>query len=207
MRRSLLALLVAALPLTAALVAACDGASPSHTASPGSCTLTPLAAAGTGDNDAGAFNASGVVIGRAAQTPGSPPQPVIWRAGTATPIPLPPAMTGGNAADINDRGEVVGTLTDADGATHAYHWDGTYLTLLKGLPGGTSTYARRINARARSPARHTLATVTTWPSGGKIRAAPRPPSGRPRQTSAPGPRQSTTKESPAAAATQPPARR
>jgi probable HAF family extracellular repeat protein len=105
-------------------------------------TLTPV---GSGNNAAVAFNADRVVVGYEVHGPDRTYEPVVWRAGTGTILPVPVGMTGGTARAINRRGDVVGAVTDGQGVRHGFSWDGITMTLLAGLAPGRTVIAQAIN--------------------------------------------------------------
>ena len=84
-------------------------------------------------------------------TPPSPPQispslAFIWSAETGMlALTFPPGVSQSSAGDVNDLGQVVGTVT-IDSRAHAFVWtvDGG-MTDIGGLPGFVSSYATAIN--------------------------------------------------------------
>jgi uncharacterized repeat protein (TIGR01451 family) len=80
-------------------------------------------------------------------TPSIHSHTVTWREGTIyRDLGLPPGARESQGAGINDRGDVVGNLTDAStGRIEAFvHRDGQY-TRLQSLPGNYASYAWDIN--------------------------------------------------------------
>jgi probable HAF family extracellular repeat protein len=68
--------------------------------------------------------------------------PVIWLNRQIQQLPLPAGFVGGSARDINDAGQVVGYVWDANGLTRAVRWDSPdSATLLEqSAPGGSAAY-------------------------------------------------------------------
>src|SRR5215475_4633517 len=108
-------------------------------------TMTALQQVDTGDNQANAFNSSGIVGGFATTSKGVR-MPAVWHAPTGKELPVPQGMAGGQAVAVDDHSEVVGVLRDGNRQRHAFFWDGTAMTILKGLPNGVGTFAGGINA-------------------------------------------------------------
>src|SRR5215470_14378177 len=124
--------------------------------------VATLPSFGTGASSAIAINRSGVVVGQASPAPGTRRVPVEWISGVPTVIPIPAEFIRGAASDINDRGQVVGAVFDAAGNLHGFSYDGSSVTMLPMLPGGTYTYARRINASGQIAGAADTADGTTY---------------------------------------------
>jgi uncharacterized membrane protein len=89
-----------------------------------------------GYSNAWAINLSEEIVGN------SDGMPVIWLHRRINQLPLPPGYVGGSARDINDAGQAVGYVWDANGLTRAVRWNGTaFATLLEqSAPGGSAAY-------------------------------------------------------------------
>jgi probable HAF family extracellular repeat protein len=80
-----------------------------------------------------AVNASGVVVGASSVNDARAEVPFVWTdAGGMQALPLPEGM-GGQALDVNDRGQIAGYTTDSFGSLLAFRSDGTTVELLPGL--------------------------------------------------------------------------
>jgi probable HAF family extracellular repeat protein len=90
-------------------------------------------------SSAAAINAHGLIVGR------SGTQAVLWRDGRIAALSTP-AGTSSDAVDVNDRGEIVGDLTDENG-NRAFRWRNGRITELPPLPGDTLSFAVAINNR------------------------------------------------------------
>ena len=105
---------------------------------------------GNKSSSANAINASGVVVGTSSGTslaPTAPRHAVMWSGGQIRDLGTLGGVIG-FAKGINDYGVVVGASTLANGATHAFVWDGT-MHDLGTLPGDTSSQAFGINNAGR----------------------------------------------------------
>ncbi len=75
-------------------------------------------------------------------------RPVAWRGGRIIDLGTPDTVGAADGLDVNASDEIVGTYgqTDNPAATeHGFTWRHGRLTILRGLPGGGATTARRIN--------------------------------------------------------------
>jgi probable HAF family extracellular repeat protein len=125
-------------------------------------SVTPLGFRG----DVGGMNADGVVVGARA-TEGST-RPFVYRDGVVTELGEPAAR--GEAAAVNARGQVVGTL---DGRAFLYE-DGTVRDL--GTLGGNASAARAINANGAivGQSSNELGQPTAFIHDGSMRPLPGP---------------------------------
>jgi uncharacterized membrane protein len=89
-----------------------------------------------GYSNAWAVNLNEEIVGN------SDGMPVIWQDRQIHQLPLPPGYMGGAARDINDVGQAVGYVWDANYVTRAVRWDDpTSVTLLEqSAPGGSGAY-------------------------------------------------------------------
>jgi len=95
----------------------------------------------SGVSDARAINNAGTIVGGSSYTVGGMVRAVIWVHGSI--LDISQGMQS-DATDINDSGDVVGTLTAIG---RAYLWHNGTMQMLGTLPGGTSSYASGINNR------------------------------------------------------------
>lgn len=111
---------------------------------------------------------------------------VTWRNGAIyRDLGLPPGAREAQGAGINDRGDVVGNLTDAStGRIEAFvHRDGQY-TRLQSLPGTYATYAWDINNRGDIVGTSNGGVPVIWKSGSTAPTVlPVPPGRYPRSVS------------------------
>lgn len=110
---------------------------------------TPLDQPGFPDGRPQAINSAGQIVGSAYTGRGV--QPVLWRDGTVIALSDPAALpnTFGTASDINDAGQIVGTLAPPQAAGRALLWEGGQQFDLNALipadSGWTLTAAGGIN--------------------------------------------------------------
>lgn len=105
---------------------------------------------------------------------------VTWRNGTVyRDLGLPPGAREAQGAGINDRGDVVGNLTDAaTGRIEAFvHRDGQY-TRLQSLPGTYPTYAWDINNRGDIVGTSNGGVPVIWKAGSTVPTVLPVPAGR-----------------------------
>jgi probable HAF family extracellular repeat protein len=76
-------------------------------------------------------------------------RPVVWRNGTVVPLPTLTDMPAGWATDINDRGEVVGTLQTPGGEALPARWTNGILEMLPLPPDALGGFAAAINERGQ----------------------------------------------------------
>lgn len=105
---------------------------------------------------------------------------VTWRNGTIyRDLGLPPGAREAQGAGINDRGDVVGNLTDATtGRIEAFvHRDGQF-TRLQSLPGTYATYAWDINNRGDIVGTSNGGVPVVWKAGSTVPTVLPVPAGR-----------------------------
>ena len=86
-----------------------------------------------------AVNDRGVVVGE------SGTRAVLWQDGRIVDLDVRAGVSS-TAVDVNDRGEVIGDLTDGAG-NRAFRWSAGQGTVLPPLPGDRSSFATAINER------------------------------------------------------------
>ncbi len=87
-----------------------------------------------------AINNSDVIVGMSASNP------VKWVNGTVQQLPIPSGYTRGAASDINETGEIVGSVSDnLYNTNRAMLWDGAGVTDLGSITGHNLTWAYGIN--------------------------------------------------------------
>jgi probable HAF family extracellular repeat protein len=94
------------------------------------------------------INDAGTVVGYVGDSPSQ--QAVVWRHGTQTMLATPSSVVSSVAESINDRGQIAGTVTFADGSQEAVMWERRgRMTELGFLPGGNVSSANDINDRGQ----------------------------------------------------------
>jgi probable HAF family extracellular repeat protein len=94
---------------------------------------------------AGAVNGAGRIVGVMSFPTAPFNRAVMWVAGTPEELPRLCATCNSTATDVNDAGDVSGSVTTADGFTSAAVWSSGTVTALPPLPGHASAMALSIN--------------------------------------------------------------
>lgn len=108
----------------------------------------PVIVLGTlgGDSSrATAINSRRQIVGGSNLSAGGFTYPFLWEEGVMRALPTMGGPGGGNAYDINERGQIVGIDTDANGLTVPTLWEDGRATALEYLPGSSNCSPVAIN--------------------------------------------------------------
>src|SRR5262245_24491882 len=76
-------------------------------------TVVDLGTLGGSSSRANAINTHGVIVGESGTSDGGPIQAFVWKEGQIRPLPLPAGSVSSSAWDINDSGDILGSITRA----------------------------------------------------------------------------------------------